>query len=121
MTDYIIGAILVIVLAFGVRATIKHFRHESSCCGGSTYKARKKKLNNVTGKKIIAVEGMTCQHCQNRVMEAINGIDGASGVVNLKKGIVVVSMTREIEDEVLQAAIEKAGYKVTEVRLQNHI
>lgn len=112
MTDFIIIGILVVLIGFGVRSTIKHFRHESDCCSGSTYKAREKKLGNIIAKRIIKVEGMTCQHCENRVMEAVNAIDGVSAVVNLKKGTVTVSMSHEIEDEVIKNAIEKAGYEV---------
>lgn len=111
MIDYIIIAVLLVLIAVGIRSGIKHFKGEGGCCGGGTYKARKKKLDNVMGKRTFEVEGMTCQHCQNRVQEAVNSIDGASGVVKLKRGIVVVSMSRKIEDEVIKNAIEKAGYK----------
>ena len=55
---------------------------------------------------------MTCQHCVNRVMDAVNSIDGASGLVHLKKGIVTVSMAHPVEDAVICRAIEKAGYTV---------
>lgn len=115
MVNIIIVLIVVVILFFALRSTIKHFQGESSCCGGGTYKARKKKLDNVTAKKVIHVEGMTCQHCVNRVMEAINSIDGASAVVNLKKGLVTVSMDHAIEDDVLRGAIERAGYTVAGV------
>lgn len=86
MVDYIVIAVLAVVILVGVRASIKHFRGESGCCGGGTYKARPKKLSKVVEKKTFRVEGMSCQHCVNRVMEAVNGIDGVSGAVNLKKG-----------------------------------
>lgn len=112
MTDYIIIGIIAIVLIIGLRSTVKHFRGQSGCCGGSTYKARPKKLNTVTAKKTFSVDGMTCQHCVNRVMEAVNSIDGASGVVHLKKGTVDISMERPIDDEVFVTAIENAGYTV---------
>ncbi len=55
---------------------------------------------------------MTCQHCVNRVMDAVNSIDGVSGVVHLKKGIVTVSMEHPVEDAIICQAIEKAGYTV---------
>lgn len=111
MTDYIIIAVLFVLMAVGIRSGVKHFKGEGGCCGGGTYKARKKKLDNVIDKKTFKVEGMTCQHCQNRVQEAVNSIAGASGTVKLKKGIVVVSMSRRIDDEEIKRAIEKAGYK----------
>lgn len=113
MENYIIIAILIIILFFAIRSSIKHFRGEGSCCGGGTYKARKKKLNTVVGKKTFTVEGMSCQHCVNRVMEAVNALEGASAVVNLKKGTVTVSMDHMIDDALIKDAIEKAGYTVT--------
>lgn len=112
MTDYIIIAILVVVVCIGVRSMVKHLRHESSCCGGGTYKAKRKKLKSVVGKKVLQVEGMTCQHCVNRVQEAVNSIEGASAKINLKKGTVEVSMEKNITDEELKNVIEKAGYHV---------
>ncbi len=111
MTDIVIIAILVVILAFGLRSTIKHFKGKSGCCGSGTYKARPKKLSSVVGKKTFHVDGMSCQHCVNRVMEAVNSIDGASGSVHLKKGTVDISMDRPIDDRVFISAIENAGYK----------
>lgn len=116
MTDYIIIAIICVLVLIGVGSAVKRFRGESSCCGGSTYKARRKKLDKVIGKKTFVVEGMSCQHCVNRVQEAVNAIEGASGVVHLKKGTVVVSMEHEIADDTIRNAIEKAGYLVSAVR-----
>lgn len=116
MSNYIIVGILIVVLFFCLRSSIKHFRGEGGCCGGSTYKARKKKLNTVIGKKTITVEGMSCQHCVNRVMEAVNAIDGASALVKLKKGMVIVSLEHPISNEIIKDAIEKAGYKVTAIK-----
>lgn len=115
MTNLIIIAILAVILVLGIRSSIKHFRGEGGCCGGSTYKAHKKKLDTVIARKTFTVEGMSCQHCINRVMEAVNSISGASAVVHLKRGTVVVSMDREISDTVIKEAIEKAGYTVTGV------
>lgn len=112
MTNYIVIAILVIIILFAVRASVKHFHGEGGCCGGSTYKAHPKKLSHVSETKIFPVEGMSCQHCVNRVMEAVNSIDGVSGVVNLKKGMVTVSMEQHVDDAVIRQAIEKAGYIV---------
>lgn len=116
MSNYIIVGILVVVLYFGLRSSIKHFRGEGGCCGGGTYKARRKKLNTVVGRKTFTVEGMSCQHCVNRVMEAVNSIDGASALVKLKKGQVIVSLERPVSNEIIRDAIEKAGYKVTEIK-----
>ena len=114
MTDFIIIAVIVAVFAVGLYSTVKRFRSKSSCCSSGTYKAKAKKLDSVAVRKTFRVEGMSCQHCVNRVMEAVNSIDGASGVVHLKKGTVDVAMDRPIDDEVFVSAIEQAGYKVVE-------
>lgn len=115
MTDIMIIAVLVVVVGFGVYSTIKKRKEKSSCCSSGTYKAKEKKLESVALKKTAVVEGMTCQHCVNRVMEAVNSIDGASGNVNLRKGTVVISMQEPMDDEIFRNAIEKAGYTVTEI------
>lgn len=116
MTNFIIIVILAVILVPGIRSSIKHFRGEGGCCGGGAYKAHRKKLNTVITRRTFTVEGMSCQHCVNRVMEAVNSIDGASAVVHLKQGKVAVSMDREISDTVIKEAIEKAGYTVTGVK-----
>lgn len=112
MENFIIIVILIVIFFFALRSTIKHFHGESNCCGGGTFKARKKKISTVYAKKSFKVEGMSCQHCVNKVMEAVNSIDGASGIVHLKRGIVVVSVARPIDDDVIINAIESAGYTV---------
>ena len=106
----IIGIIVILVIA-GVRETLKHFRGEGGCCGGSA-KKKHKKIKNVIAKKTFKVEGMTCEHCKNRVERAIDDFDGAAGRVSLSKKEVTVLLNREIDDEELMKAIEKAGYEV---------
>lgn len=71
---------------------------------------------NYSQKKTVTVEGMSCQHCVNRGMEAVNSIDGASALVRLKKGIVIVSLEHPIRNEIIKNAIEKAGYTVTDIK-----
>lgn len=118
MEDIIIIVVLVALLAIGIRALIKHFKHESSCCGGGSQATPvpEKKLDNIIGTKILRVDGMTCDHCKGWVEKAINEIDGASAKVNLKTREAVVSMAREISDSELVAAVQKAGYRVVEIK-----
>lgn len=115
MINFIIIVILIVILYFCLRSSLKHFRGEGGCCGGSTYKARPRKLDKVIAAKAVTVEGMSCQNCVNRVMEAVQSIDGTSAVVKLKKGLVIVSMDRPIENKLIVSAIEKAGYTVTDI------
>ncbi|MBR6801315.1 MAG: heavy-metal-associated domain-containing protein [Eubacteriaceae bacterium] len=114
MKDYIIIFILGVILIIGTAATRKHFRNKSGCCSGGTY-IENKKLDNVIGKKIVKIEGMTCDKCVARVTRMINEIDGASAKVNLRKKEAVVSYSSEISDDELTSKIENAGYTVISI------
>lgn len=118
MTDFIIVAIIVILIVIGIGSGRKHFKGEGGCCGGGSEPVPKqnKKLNNVIAQKVVVIDGMTCDHCKNWVEKSINDIDGAAAKVNLKKKEAVVSMEVEISDDVIRAAVAKAGYKVVEIR-----
>lgn len=116
MQDLIIIGIIAVLLIVGLSSTMKHFKGKSSCCGGGNTYIYKKKLNHVIRKKIFIVEGMTCENCEARVTRAINDLDGLAAKVNLKKNEVVVSMENEVGDDIIKAAIEKAGYEVTGVK-----
>lgn len=116
MTDYIILAILAVVLIVGIRSAVKHFQGQGGCCGGGGYRTKKKKLSGVTGRKIFKVDGMHCDHCKNRVEEIVNDMKGVAGRVDLKKGELTVSYAEHVDDEVLRSRIERAGYTVTEIK-----
>lgn len=118
MENIIIVAIIAVLVIFGIRSGMKHFKGEGGCCGGgsSVAKPRKKKLDDVIGKKTVIIEGMTCENCQYRVEWSINAIPGAAAKVNWKKKEAIVSLGKEISNDVIKAAIEKAGYQVVEIR-----
>lgn len=117
MENIIITIVLVVVLLIGIHATKKHFKRQGGCCGdgGKPAPIPEKKLENVTGRKIARVEGMTCEHCKNWVEKSINSIEGAAAKVDLKKKEAVITMNREVSDEEIRAAVQKAGYKVIEI------
>ena len=110
MIDYIIMAVLVIAVIAGIIYTVKHFRGQSSCCGGGTYKPKRKKLNNVKYTKTFKVEGMHCDACSIRVQETINDLRGISASVDLKKGILVVSYAEDVDDAVIISRVERVGF-----------
>lgn len=110
MTNYIIIAILAVIVIVAIRSSIRHFKGQGGCCGGGDYKPKKKKFSKILYKKTFKVGGMHCEHCKNRVEEAVNDIKGVAGTVHLKKGELVVSYAEEVEDSVIISKIEKAGY-----------
>lgn len=112
MQDFIIIAILAVLLTMGVLNTFKHFKNKSGCCGsGNTYIV-KKKLKKIIATKTFIIEGMTCENCKARVERYINDMDGVVGKVNLKKKELVVFMEKEVNDEEIKEAVAKAGYEV---------
>lgn len=115
MENFIIIGILVVLLGIGISSAIKHFQGKSGCCGGGNTYISKKKLDHVIGKKTVMVEGMTCENCKARVTRAVNDMDGLSAKVNLRKKEVLILMEKEVSDETIKAAIEKAGYEVLKI------
>ena len=115
MENYIIIGVIVVIAGFGLYSTIKHFKGQGGCCGGGSYKPKKKKLKNVLYQKTFKIEGMHCDHCKNRVEEVIGDMKGLAGTVNLKKGELTVSYAEDVADELIKARIERAGYTVTEI------
>ena len=66
--------------------------------------------------KIVNIEGMMCQHCVAHVDKALNAIDGVSAQVSLEDKRAVCTLTKEVSDEALKAAVEEAGYQVTSIQ-----
>ena len=111
--DLILYAIVIALVVFCGFKSLKHFRGEGDCCGGSSVSAEKKKLDGkVIGKKTMKIEGMHCKNCSARVQSQLNKIDGVSAEVSLKKNTAVIQFDREVEDTLLIDAVEKIGYKV---------
>lgn len=68
-------------------------------------------------KKTISIEGMMCMHCVKHVNEALSKVDGVSLVeVSLENKNAIVTLTKDVSDSALKAAVENAGYDVTEIR-----
>ena len=66
--------------------------------------------------KTLSVEGMMCAHCEARVKKALEALDGvASAVVNHEKGTAVVTLEKDVADDLLKKAVEDQDYKVTSV------
>lgn len=67
-------------------------------------------------KKEIEINGMSCGHCQMRVEKALNAIPGVEAKVDLKNRTATVTMTDDVPDDVLKAAVVSAGYEPVAVR-----
>ena len=68
MVDAIIVLIVIVLLIFALKGTLKHFKGESPCCGGGSglikTEIEEKVLEHpAIGKKTVMVSGMHCDHC----------------------------------------------------------
>ena len=69
--------------------------------------------DNTMNEKIIKVKGMMCPHCEARVKSALEEIDAVqSAVPSHEKGEVKIALSAQVDDAVLEKAIENAGYEV---------
>ena len=65
--------------------------------------------------KTIKIEGMMCTHCTGRVNDILNAMDGVSATVSLEEKQAVVTLDKDVSDEMLTKAITDAGYKVISI------
>ena len=68
-----------------------------------------------TMKKVISIQGMSCEHCKTHVEQALNAIDGVKAKVDLKKNEAVVDLSKDVSDQILKDAVANAGYKAVSV------
>ncbi|WP_314021892.1 heavy metal translocating P-type ATPase [Mogibacterium diversum] len=66
--------------------------------------------------KTMKIEGMMCGHCEATVKKALEAIEGVnSAEVSHEAGTAVVELSDEVQDEVLQKAVEDKDYKVLSI------
>lgn len=64
--------------------------------------------------KTLKITGMSCGHCERRVKNALEEIEGVT-VISVSASEDRAEVETSVEDDVLIAAVEEAGYKVTEI------
>ena len=68
-------------------------------------------------KKTMIIEGMMCHHCTGRVEKTLSAIEGVASVeMSLEGKSATLTMTQEIDDQVLTDAVTEAGYQVVSVQ-----
>ncbi len=112
--NIIIVLILLIILIPAIRSTVKHLKGEGACCGGPKERSIKKKIAGKPVKKLaVHIEGMHCDHCKNRVENALNELDGVVAKVKLAKNTAFVDLYKDVSEEAIREAITKCDYRVT--------
>ena len=70
-----------------------------------------------TEQRTLTVQGMMCEHCENRVQKALEAIPGvAAARASHTVGTAVVSLTENVDNTLMKAAVEEAGYKVKSIK-----
>ena len=118
MVDALVVLIVLVLLFFAMKGSVKHFKGEGSCCSSSSslLSTEEKHLDGpVVAERVVRISGMHCQNCAERVKRALDSIDGVSATVNLKEETASVKMDRQLDDIILKKKIEEAGYTVLSI------
>lgn len=60
----------------------------------------------------ISVKGMMCGHCEKHVKDALEAIEGiTSATASHEKAEVAIETSKEVDENAIKAAVEKAGYE----------
>ncbi|MGN0265172.1 MAG: heavy metal translocating P-type ATPase [Oliverpabstia sp.] len=70
-----------------------------------------------TMEKTLKIEGMMCGHCEMHTKKALEALDGVTKAdVSHKTGTALVTMEKDISDDILKQAVADQGYKVTDIQ-----
>ena len=63
-------------------------------------------------KKIMKIDGMSCDHCKVRVEKALKDVTGVlDAQVDLEKKQVLIDFSTEVPEDLLNVAVIEAGYE----------
>lgn len=75
------------------------------------------KKETKTMEKTLKIEGMMCGHCEMHIKKALESIDGVKNAeASHKSGTAVVTLEKEISNDVLKQTIAEQGYRVTDIQ-----
>ncbi|WP_436909824.1 CopZ family metallochaperone [Halosimplex marinum] len=60
----------------------------------------------------LTVEGMTCEHCEQSVEEALESVDGVE-VISVDRDAERATVEGDADPDALVAAVEDAGYEAS--------
>lgn len=67
--------------------------------------------------KTLKIEGMMCGHCEMHTKKALEALDGVTKAsVSHKTGTAIVTLEKDISDDILKQAVADQGYKVTDIQ-----
>ncbi|MGN1018044.1 MAG: heavy metal translocating P-type ATPase [Oscillospiraceae bacterium] len=95
----------------------KRDRRSKNTVSGEALSALINDINSMqeekTMTKTVRIEGMMCPHCEAHVKKALEALGGVTGAeVSHEKGTAIVSMTENVDNAAITAAVTDAGYTV---------
>ena len=125
----VLGILIAAAFGYGLKKIYRaFFKSEAACCSegncsgceGSCstkkalddgYRARVEKIEKFPLHRTIDVDGMTCEKCIFRVVRALEKIDGVTlAAASLEKQSAQIGLSKDVDDEILREAINRAGY-----------
>ena len=117
MANAIIIIALLILCILGVKSFTK--RATQGCCGTGDgekkIKIADKDKSHYPHKLMMEIEGMHCGHCETRVHNALNSIDGVMAKVSVEKHHAEIWTKEEPDEENLKTVVSKLGYRVIRI------
>lgn len=78
---------------------------------------KRKKKEKKTMEKTLEITGMMCGHCEMAVKKALEAVDGVeSADVSHEKGTAVVTLSKEVSNDLLKKTVEDKDYTVTSIK-----
>lgn len=78
---------------------------------------KRKKKEKKTMEKTLEITGMMCGHCEMAVKKALEAVDGVeSADVSHEKGTAVVTLSKEVSNDILKKTVEDKDYTVTSIK-----
>lgn len=69
-----------------------------------------------TIKTIVKIEGMSCEHCANKVKDTFLSVNNVKSVkVNLSKKEAIISSSEKLDKDIIKNLIENLDYKVIDI------
>ena len=76
---------------------------------------KKQEVNKMEKKMII--KGMMCGHCEATVKKTLESLDGVTqAIVSHEQGTAVVTLSKDVADDILKKAVEEKDYVVEDVK-----
>jgi len=68
-------------------------------------------------KKVISIEGMSCEHCAKKIEDILETLADVLKVkVDLKKKIAIITYENTLDEVLIQNKIEQLGYHITGIK-----